>query len=248
MRFYFGRTIGWMRRRVMLTLRISVSIDGTPAMWQSPSLPVGRCCLLFSPSFLFRGALVGEGGIFPFWRLVNDLAADHCEQDFRLSNLRGFNLEQILIDHNHVRQFPSFQRTLFFLAMGGIRGACRISLDGVFQRDALTGQKSARRFALGGLSHKGILHTRPWVKRDNGPIAAEGQHAARFLNAPPSPATLRPLRSDVRYPYFHQVVVRISVQRLKASDHPKGTKARDVWCGDGLDVLNARAGIALAIF
>src|SRR5712692_11661232 len=76
--------------------------DGMTATWQSSILPVGRCCLLFSASLLFGGALAGEAGSFPIRRLVNDFAADHGQQDFRLADFGRLDQKQILGEHDDV--------------------------------------------------------------------------------------------------------------------------------------------------
>ncbi len=57
---------------------------------------------LFLPSLLLLSALIRECGILPVGRLVDDFAADHCDQDFGLADFRGLDLEQIAVEQDEV--------------------------------------------------------------------------------------------------------------------------------------------------
>src|SRR5215469_10404677 len=60
-------------------------------------------CLVInaSPSVLFRRGFCSR----PTWSLVHDLAAHHGEQNFGLWDFRRFDLEQILRQHDQIRDF-----------------------------------------------------------------------------------------------------------------------------------------------
>src|SRR6266446_5040633 len=124
---------------------------------QSSSLRAGRCCLLFSPSFLFRVALTGEAGSFPIRRLVNDFAADEGDQDFGLADFRGFDFEQVAVEQDEVGDLARFERAFGLFAASREGRAQRVSADGVFEAQPLLRDEAAGWISFRGLASEGGL-------------------------------------------------------------------------------------------
>src|SRR5579862_6543395 len=122
-------------------------------------------------------------------------------------------------------------------------GAESVSLDCVFQTEALLRHEASRRITFRSLPRDCILHTGPGIQRHYRPITAECEMPSVALNTPPRPGALRPFRADVSRPRLQCVGIGISMQRLHAGNHSKFSETRDIGCGCIFDVFNPVASI-----
>src|SRR5438874_1730477 len=102
-----------------------------------------------------------------------------------------------------------------------------IAFDGLRQGEPLLGNPSARRFAIASLSRDRGLNSLPRIKRHYRPVTAKSFVPASFRNALPCPRSRLAITPCILQPNFEHIVIRISVQRLKASDHIELAKSRD---------------------
>src|SRR2546429_2727473 len=191
-------------------------------------------------------------------RCSRDWSSDVCSSDLNratyhgqhhlgLANVAGFNFEKVLGNDDQIGYSARFDGAFRLLPPTRDCRSQSVSLDGIFQADALLRNESSRRIALVGLTRECTLYARPGIERDHGPVAAERQHATGALNAVPRPGTLRSLRADITRPDVERVVVGISVQRLEAGNHPYPSELRNVFLRKRLDVFHTVPGILSVI-
>src|SRR5215472_10964831 len=103
--------------------------------------------------------------------------------------------------------------------MSGDGCAERISPNCIFQADAFLGDKAFGRIAFCGLASECVLHTFPWIQRDDRPVTAEGQYAPGILDAAKCPAALSAFRTNIPSPNLQRIFMGIGVQWLETGDH-----------------------------
>src|SRR5580698_941433 len=137
--------------------------------------------------------------------LIHDTAADDRGCHLRVRNLVRIDIENILRKDNDVSQFARLDGAFGFFATASKRGAERIAVDGICNRNSLRRDKSTRWSPFFRLARNCGLHAFPRIQRNDWPIAAKCEMTAVVGNVLPNPSAPGAIRSDVARPHVERV-------------------------------------------
>src|SRR5579863_8918946 len=114
-------------------------------------------------------------------RAVDEPPAYGGRQHPRLADLERRRFEQILRQHDDVRELARIERAFRLILKLRISGVARVGIKRLFDRHLLMSHPATRRLAVVCLARDGVLDADEGIERDDGPIASEGKARARQI-------------------------------------------------------------------